>query len=137
LLELHRTYKGERSFYGGYCYELQGETFTSWDLRGDRMYQQQAERFLKCMQNCNEDTDKVKLMLMLTEGCGFEENRVVSTEETEREYNGQTYKSINEIREYKYKPSTIVNRIDYIIKKGADVFTMKEVEVTKPMTNLD
>lgn len=137
LLELHRVYKGERSYYGGYCYELQGETFTSWDLRGDRMYKGSAERFLKCMQNCTEDDDRVKLMLMLTEGCSFEENRIVATEEHEHEYQGSKYKSTHEIREYKYKPSTIVNRIDYIIKKGADVFTMKEVEVYKPMTNLD
>jgi hypothetical protein len=137
LLNLHRTYKEERSYYANYSYELQGETFTSWDLRGDRMYRGSAERFLKCMQNLTEDDDRVKLMLMLTEGCGCEETRVIGVEEHEYEYGGNTHKSQHEIREYKYKPSTIVNRIDYIIKKGADVFTMKEVEVTKPMTNLD
>jgi hypothetical protein len=137
LLNLHRTYKNNDPYaYGGHSYILQGETFTSWDLRGGEMSKMSAERFLKCMQNCTEDTDKVKLMLMLTEGCNNDESRVISVEEVEREYNGQKYKSQYETREYKYKPSTIVNRIDYVIKKGADVYTMKEVEVTKPMTKL-
>ena len=113
-----------------------GERFEQHQVRGDRMYTSTAERLLACMQRVESDDDKVKIMLMLTEGVNCIESKVIAIEEVEREYNGQKFKSINETREYRYDPEAIVRRIDYIIKKGADVFTTKEVEVTKPMTNL-
>jgi len=135
LLSMHRV-KDPASTWSRYCYDLMGERFDQYQVRGDRMYVDTAKRLIECMQRADADEDKVKLMLILTEGVACIDSKIVSSEEVEREYNGQKYKSVNETREYQYNPDAIVRRIDYIIKKGADVFTTKEVEVTKPMTNL-
>lgn len=136
LINNYRAGQEGSGYWSNYHYEVCGEKFTNWDLRGDRMCRSTAERFIKCMQEVTDDADKVKLMLMVTEGCNREGSRVVAIEEYEREYSGQTYKYQNEICECRYNPKTVVNRIDYIIKKGADVFTTKDVVVTKPMTNI-
>lgn len=135
LTSMHRV-KDDSSAWNRYNYWLMGEKFDQYQVRGDRMYADTAKRLLKCMQEVEADEDKVKLMLILAEGVGCESSRIVSSEEVEREYNGSIYKSVNEVREYQYKPDSIVRRIDYLIKKGSDVFTTKEVEVTRPMTNL-
>ena len=135
LMAMHRIKDPTSTWARGY-YELMGERFEQHQVRGDRMYTSTAESLLSCMQRVESDEDKVKLMLMLTEGVGSIDSKVIAVNEYEREYNGQKYKYQEETREYRYNPDAIVRRIDYIIKKGADVFTTKEVEVTKPMTNL-
>lgn len=135
LTSMYRVKDGS-SAWNRYNYWLMGEKFNQYQVRGDRMYEDTAKRLLKCMQEVEADEDKVKLMLILAEGVSCESSRIVSSEEVEREYNGSIYKSVNEVREYQYKPDSIIRRIDYLIKKGSDVFTTKEVEVTKPMTNL-
>jgi hypothetical protein len=137
--ELHTVYRSQQEgsgYWSNYHYEVCGEKFTNWELRGDRMSEQVAQRLIKCMQEVVEDADKVKLMLMVTDGCQHDDSRVHSVEDYEREYDGRVHKFQNEIREYRYDPKTVVNRIDYILKKGADVFTTKEVVVTKPITNI-
>ena len=138
LTEMHRVKTNEQQgYWSRWQYELMGNTFNQYEVRGDRMYVDCAKRLIKCMQEVQSDDDKVKLMLILAEGVGQEETRVVRTETFEHTWaDGTTHQSVQEIRDYKYNPDAIVRRIDYIIKKGADVFTTKEVEVTKPMTNL-
>jgi hypothetical protein len=136
LLTTYRSKQEGSGYWSNYTYEVCGETFTNWELRGDRMNNNTAQRFIKCMQDATDDADKVKLMLMVATGCNSDENRVVAIEEYEREYDGKVHKYQNEVREYRYNPKTVVNRIDYILKKGADVFTTKEVVVTKPITNI-
>ena len=130
-----RDYKENANEYN-YTYTIHGHEFSYWELRGDSMRQDIAEKIISVMQNCTEDEDKVKLMLMVVEACNAEESRIISVEEYEREYNGSKYKYQHEVREYKYNPKSVVNRIDYIIRKGADVYTTKQVEVKRPMTNL-
>ena len=136
LLTTYRSQQEGSGYWSNYHYEVCGEKFTNWELRGDRMSSQVAQRLVKCMQDATDDADKVKLMLMVTDGCQQDDSRVHSVEDYEREYDGKVHKYQNEIREYRYEPKTVVNRIDYIIKKGADVFTTKEVVVTKPITNI-
>lgn len=137
--ELQTAYRSQQEgsgYWSNYHYEVCGEKFTNWELRCDRLSSQVAQRLVKCMQEVTDDADKVKLMLMVTDGCQQNDSRVHSVEDYEREYDGKVHKYQNEIREYRYEPKTVVNRIDYIIKKGADVFTTKEVVVTKPITNI-
>lgn len=136
LLTTYRSQQEGSGYWSNYHYEVCNDRFTNWDLRGDRMTTQTARRLVKCMQEVTDDADKVKLMLMVTDGCQQDDSRVHSVEDYEREYDGKVHKYQNEIREYRYEPKTVVNRIDYIIKKGADVFTTKEVVVTKPITNI-
>lgn len=136
LLDTYRANQEGSGYWSNYSYEVCGEKFNNWELRGDRMSERIAERFIKCMQEVTDDADKVKLMLMVAEGCNADDSRVVAIEEYEREYDGRKHKFTNEIRERRYNPKTVVNRIDYILKRGADVFTTKEVVVTKPITNI-
>lgn len=136
LLEAYRSSSESAGYWSSYTYEVCGEKFSNWDLASDRMGQAVAQRFIKCMQEATDDADKVKLMLMVTSGCSRESSRVIAIKEYEREYDGKVHKYQNEIREFRYLPKTVVNRIDYIVKKGADVFTTKEVVVTKPITNI-
>lgn len=135
LVKMHRV-RDQSSVWSRYNYELMGEKFDQYQVRGDRMYSDTAKRLIKCMQEVQTDDDKVKLMLILTEGVGCEESRVISTIQEEYDYQGTKYPRTTEVRDYRYNPDSVVRRIDYIIKKGSDVFTTKEVEVTKPMTNL-
>lgn len=135
LFTTHRV-KDEGSVWNRYNYWLMGEKFDQYQVRGDRMYTDTASRIIKCMQEVESDEDKVKLMLMLTEGVNCESSRVIHVIDEEYEYNGNKYPRRTEVRDFQYNPDSILRRIDYIIKKGADVFTTKEVEVTKPMTNL-
>lgn len=136
LKDTYRSSQDGSGYWSSYSYDLMGDKFSHWDLRGDRMTTQTARRLVKCMQEVTDDTDKVKLMLMLTDACSHNDSRVVAVEEYEREYGERTITYQNEIREYRYEPKSVMNRIDYIIKKGADVFTTKEVVVTKPITNI-
>jgi hypothetical protein len=138
LYEMYRTKENEdKGYWARWNYELLGNKFNQYEVRGDRMYVDCAKRLIKCMQEVQSDEDKVKLMLILTEGVASEESRIIKTETYEHEWSdGSKHQYSNDIREYKYNPDAIVRRIDYIIKKGADVFTTKEVVVTKPMTNL-
>lgn len=135
LVNMHRA-KDHSSVWSRYCYEVMGEKFDQYQVRGDRMYTDTATRLIKCMQEVESDEDKVKLMLILTEGVSCESSRVIEIINEEYEYNGNKYQRNTEVRDYQYNPDAVIRRIDYIIKKGADVFTTKEVEVTKPMTNL-
>lgn len=126
----------ESGWYRRYHYELMGIKFDQYSIRSNQMSKYTAEELIECMQKVEADEDKVQLMLILTDGMNSEDSRIIGTEEKQHTFGGNIHKYTEDIREYKYNPDAVVRRIDYIIKKGADVFTTKEVDVTRPMTNL-
>lgn len=133
LLKAHRT---TSEGYYGWRYEFNGEQYNQWDLRSDRMSQATAQGLLKHMQSATDPQDMVKLMLMVTESVSNIERRLVRTETKTVKWGDQEREVEEHIYEYRYDPKSVVNRIDYIIKKADEVFTEKEVVVDKPMTNL-
>lgn len=132
----HMPDKENGGWYQRYEYHLMGEKFGQYQISASQINAETAERLLKCMQNIESDTDKVQLMLILADGCNSIDSRIVASIDKQHEYGGNVHKYTEDVREYQYNPDTVVRRIDYIIKKCSDVFTTKEVEVTKPMTNL-
>jgi hypothetical protein len=51
------------------------------------------------------------------------------------DYHGNTQQRQTHIRENRYKHTTVDNRINYIIKQVADVYTTKEVALGVVVTN--
>jgi hypothetical protein len=135
----HRIYSEQAiAHYSNYHYIINGEKFERWDLRGSQLSPRLANRILDVMQKFDElsDHDKVGLILMITEGMGSTESRVVETIQRENEWNGQKRIWTENVYEHCFPAKAVVNRIDYIMKKAGDVYTTKEVTVTKPITNL-
>jgi len=125
----HRDYWGRRS------YKIGDEVMRSYELGGS-VSKKTAEKLYEVM--CVSDASQYpKLLCMICAASDAEENRVVKTEQVERkDYKGNPYQDTITTREYKYKYTTVDNRINYYIKQACDVYTTKEVPVGKVVTNL-
>jgi hypothetical protein len=136
--DLYRTYHNDDKYRQQYTYNIGEDRFSRWDVRGSRMSESVAGKMVKHMQNYSnlDDADKMRLVLMVIEGMSTVESRVIEEIERESTWNGNTHKWRDKIYEYRYEPQAIAPRIDYLMKKSSDIYTTKEVVVTKPVTNL-
>jgi hypothetical protein len=138
-LEVLRHEPEGTSWRGRYDYIILGQRFSNWDVRSDRIYKETAKKILGIMQRYDEmnELDKVAMMCLLAEGCQQVNSRIVKTvDRTYTNGSGQTHTWKEDIQEYQYKPSSITNRVDYIVKKASDIYTEREVSIVKPVANL-
>lgn len=136
--EQHRIYDQVNVHRSNYHYMIHGEKFGRYDLTGSEYGERISNRLLGLMQQFEElsDHDKMTLIVMVTEGMSYVDSRVVETVDRESEWNGTKHIWQEHIRENCYPAKSVVNRIDYIMKKASDIYTTKEVDITKPITNL-
>lgn len=137
--EQHRIYDQVNVHRSNYHYMIAGEKFGRYDVSGSQMGSRNAGKLLNLMQKFDElsDHDKITLIVMVAEGMGYTESRIVATEQRESEWSGQKHTWSESIYEYCYPAKSVVSRIDYIMKKASeDIYTTKEVDITKPITNL-
>ena len=74
---------------------------------------------------------------MIASGCNSQESRHVRTEDFEHSYSdGRKQVERRDIREYCYRPQTVLTRIEYICKKANDVTKVVDVEAGEVLTNL-
>jgi len=136
LVEQHaEPHTQHRDYWGRRAYKIGDEIMRSYELGGS-VSKKTAEKVYAEICSIDE-TLFPKLLCMICSASEAEESRVVKTEQVERkDYKGNPYQDTITTREYKYKYTTVDNRINYFIKQACDVYTTKEVPVGKVVTNL-
>jgi hypothetical protein len=134
LVEQHAEQASQRDYWGRRSYNIGGEVMASYTFSG-QVSVNTAEKIYEAL--CGDESQFPKLLCMICAASDAEENRIIKQEQVEKtSYNGTKYMETQTTREYKYKHTTIDNRINFFIKKACDVYTTKEVEVGKVVTNL-
>jgi len=127
--------KPDKNYWGKGNVTFRGKTFTSYDVR-DRIDATMARDLFDYMRTATED-EYPNLLVLITVGANSQESRVVRTEDFQQKYHdGTTRTERREIREYCYRPQTVLTRIEYICKKANDVTKVVEVEAGEVLTNL-
>lgn len=120
---------------------VNGMVYRGYDMRG-QMHTNTAKQMYNAMLPQVGETDEQKydrflaIMCAVAQGINSEEHIVVRSDEIEYEWNGTKHTRTEQVHEYRYDWKKVVNRIDYIVKKGNDVTTTRTVETNVPMANL-
>ena len=134
LVEKHCKPKSA-DYWGRVNYDINGEEFSSYHLQG-QITKQTAEKLYDYF-STNDETQFPKMLCVICAGSNYKESRVIRTEQYETtDYKGNKNMETRSIREHQYDWKTIDNRINHIVKQACDVYTTKEVEVGKVVTNL-
>jgi hypothetical protein len=135
LVEQHaEPWSAQRDYWGRRAYKVGDEVMRSYEFSGS-INKKTAEKVYNAM--CADESQFPKLLCMICAASDSEESRIVKTEQVERkDYRGNPVMETITTREYKYKHTTIDNRINFFIKHACDVYTTKEVPVGKLVTNL-
>lgn len=132
LVEQHTV--GQPDYYGRKGFELDGKKYDHWSLSGS-VGQGVAQEIYDAMCNATDETYP-KLLCMICAGSQSKEARTARTIQVERtDFNGNKRMDTQHIREFQYDYKTVDNRINYMIKACADVFTTKEVALGLVATN--
>lgn len=108
--------------------------FPAWSLRG-RLGGENANLLYGFMSTATED-EYPNLLVLLAEATQDQERRVVSKYTTDHEMkDGTKFQQQHEIYEYKYRPQSVITRIDAICQQACDVTKVVEVEAGKVITN--
>ena len=136
LVEQHtEPHAQHRDYWGRRAYKIGDEIMRSYEIGGS-VSKKTAEKVYAELCSTDE-TLFPKLLCLICSASESEEGRVVKTEQVDRkDYKGNPYTDTIHTREYKYKYTTVDNRINYFIKQACDVYTTKEVPVGKVVTNL-
>jgi hypothetical protein len=132
LVEQYAT--GQPDYYGRKGYELNGNKYDRWGLSGS-VSNSTAKELYEAMCNADE-TLYPKLLCIICAGSQAKETRTIKTVDVERtDYNGNKRMEQMVVREEQFDYKTVDNRINYIIKQVADVYTTKEVALGVVATN--
>ena len=125
---------GQSDYYGRKGFEIDGQQLTYWNLNG-QVTPSTATLIYNAM--CTDDeTQFPKLLCMICAGSNSKDTRTIRTEQVERtDYNGNKRTENITVREYQYDYKTVDNRINYMIKAVADVYTTREVAMGVVATN--
>ena len=136
LVEQHAEPHGQhRDYWGRRSYKLGDEILRSYEMSGS-VSTKTAEKVYEAL-STEDETQFPKLLCLICSGSDSEESRIVKSEQVERkDYRGNPIMETITTREYKYKYTTVDNRINFFIKKACDVYTTKVVPAGKVMTNL-
>lgn len=137
-LEQHKKFTGNTGWRNSYEYKIADQTFSTYMIRGGQMYTDTANKLLGLMQKFHDlsDEEKFRLLIVITEGMEVTEHRLLMEIDRESEYNGQKHTWKEKVYENRFDPKRVVSRVDYIMKKASDIYTTREVKVTKPKANL-
>jgi len=132
LVEQHAT--GQADYYGRRPFELDGKKYDRWGLSGSINATTASELYQSMCIATQEEYPK--LLCIICASSQAKESRVCKTIDVERtDYQGNKRMEQQDIREYQYDYKTVDNRINYIIKQVADVYTTKEVALGVVATN--
>ena len=132
LVEQHST--GTADYYGRRPFELDGKKYDRWGLSGSISATTASELYQSMCIATQEEYPK--LLCIICASSQAKESRVCKTIDVERtDYQGNKRVEQQDIREYQYDYKTVDNRINYIIKQVADVYTTKEVALGVVATN--
>ena len=132
LVEKHTV--GTPDYYGRKGFELDGHQLTYWNLNGS-VNASTATMIYNAMCT-DDDTQYPKLLCMICAGSNSKDTRTVRQEQVERtDYQGNKRMENITVREYQYDYKTVDNRINYMIKQVADVYTTKQVAMGLIATN--
>lgn len=135
LVEQYVDSSRTQDYWGRSNVIFRGESFSYYDVN-DRLSEGRAKQLFGFMQTATED-EYPNLLVLITMGANSQESRVVRTEEFQQKYHdGTTRTERRDIREYQYRPQSVITRIEYICKKANDVTKVVEVEAGEVLTNL-
>ena len=132
LVEQHA--KGQADYYGRKGYELSGVKYDRWSLSGS-ISSKVAGELYDAMCNATEE-EYPKLLCLICAASQSKESRMCKTVQVERtDYQGNKRMENQDVREYQYDYKSVDNRISYMIKQSADVYTTREVALGVVATN--
>ena len=134
LVEQHAEQASQRDYWGRRSYKVGDQVMASYEFSG-QISVKTAQKVYETL--CSDESQYPKLLCLMCASSDSEESRIIKTEQVEKtSYNGTKYMETQTTREYKYKYTTVDNRINFFIKKACDVYTTKEVPIGKVVTNL-
>lgn len=134
--DLVEQYSDTKTDYWGRSNVMfRGESFSYYDVN-DRLSEGRANQLFGFMRTATEE-EYPNLLVLITMGCNSQESRHIRTEDFEHKYSdGRTQVERRDIREYCYRPQSVLTRIEYICKKANDVTKVVDVEAGEVLTNL-
>ena len=127
--------KETRDYWGRGKIKFRGGSYESYKFSG-RVSDATAKELYEFMSTATED-EYPNLLVLVASATNSEDRSLVKTEKVEtKDYQGKPYIRDIETYEYKYRPQSVLTRIDYICKQANDVSKVVEVEAGKVMTNV-